>query len=137
MKKRSILAIIFAVVLAMGLLAGCGGSGGGTATTAAAGGGEQATEAAPADGGEEATTAAATCSTLYYILRYDRYNSADVIKMKPDSPYYQIGTASFATGNDSIAYGGYQYGDLYLRKSANISEEANHSKNINYFNQKR
>ena len=82
----------------------------------------------------KATTAAATCSTLYYILRYDRYNSADVIKMKPDSPYYQIGTASFATGNDSIAYGGYQYGDLYLRKSANISEEANHSRNINYFN---
>jgi branched-chain amino acid transport system substrate-binding protein len=55
MKKRSILAVIFAVVLALGLLAGCGSSGGGATTAAPAGGGEETT-AAPADGGGEETT---------------------------------------------------------------------------------
>ena len=65
MKKSRILAVIFAVVLAMGLLAGCGGSsssssssGGGDETTAAAadsGSGEEATEAAQSGGAPAST----------------------------------------------------------------------------------
>lgn len=57
MKKRSILAIIFAVVLALGLLAGCGG-GGGAAPAAPAEQAAPAEEAAPADDAAPAEEAA-------------------------------------------------------------------------------
>ena len=94
----------------------------------------------------------ASCSILYLVESYNDASSGYALPLLLDSPYYQFGSVPFNSANNSPAYVGYMYGDVYpalaIEKEYEISfssyytqfmsrsfvESYLYSKTINYSN---
>ena len=79
----------------------------------------------------KSTNPNAACSTLYLIE--DKYATNDTmaytIKVKPDIPYFAIGKVPFHRQSNSLAYGGYMYGDSYTNENFNYTGSVSTSRN--------
>ena len=55
-----------------------------------------------------------TCSTLYLVESYYSSTQANMMTLNTNSHYSQFGTMSFNQNDNSPAYVGYMYGDIYI-----------------------
>lgn len=54
-----------------------------------------------------------SCGVLYYVESYYSDTTANVIPISNSSPYSQFGTLQFNSKNNSLAYNGYMYNNVY------------------------